>query len=33
MTHTTLRSEEMFDFCTQISMILADYLSRRGWKS
>lgn len=27
MTHTTLRSEEMFDFCTQISMILAGGLS------
>lgn len=27
MTHTTLRSEEMFDFCTQMSMILAGGLS------
>ena len=27
MTHTTLRSEEMFDLCTQMSMILAGGLS------
>lgn len=27
MTHSTLRSEEMFDFCTQMSMILAGGMS------